>query len=494
MPSFACNINMLLQRGLVKHFRVNPVILIICLVLGLISKVHGLDTIPDPNRSLAFPGAEGFGKYTRGGRGGMVYIVTNLNDSGLGSLRWALEAKGPRTIVFEVSGTIYLEKSINVRNPDVTIAGQSAPGEGITIANYWLNFANMQNIIVRFLRFRPGDTSGRENQAAYGVYMNNAIFDHCTFSWATDEIATFYGVRNFTMQWSIISEALNNSVHSKGLHGYGTITGGQNVSWHHNLIAHATERMTMFDHNGLYRNEREILDWRGVTDFRNNLIYNWQRRASSNGAGGTFNLINNYYKKGPAATGDRVDFILNPQRNTNTFDYGKFYLRGNVLEGNNRVSQDNWSAVRLENTPLHNEYFDQVKATVPFEIPSDIYSFQETAQQSYEKILLYAGASLYRDPVDQRIVLETKTGSFTFTGSKGSRGGIIDSQNDVGGWPELKSAIPALDTDRDGMPDAWELEKGLNPERRDDRFYDLDPNYTNLEVYLNGLVAHLMGK
>lgn len=442
----------------------------------------------------AFPGAEGFGKYTTGGRGGKVYIVTNLNDSGPGSLREALGAKETRTIVFEVSGTIYLQSSINVRNPNVTIAGQTAPGEGITIANYWVNLARMNNIIVRFIRFRPGDTSGKENQAAYGRLTENVIFDHCTFSWATDEIATFYAVRNFTMQWSIISEALNNSIHSKGPHGYGSITGGKNVSWHHNLIAHAKERMTMFDRDGLYMSAQEIIDWRGITDFRNNVIYNWQDRASSNGARGQFNVVNNYYKKGPAASGDRVDYILNPQSSDTDgkITYGKFFLDGNILEGNQTVNNDNWQGVRLENTDLHNRYIEGVKATIPFFIPNGTYSFSESAQESYLKVLDKAGASLFRDPVDSRVVQEARTGTYTYEGSKGSTGGIIDSQNDVGGWPVLESLPAPKDTDRDGMPDAWETARGLNPNTYNPNGYNLDPNYTNLEVYLNGLVAHIM--
>jgi hypothetical protein len=459
----------------------------------VVSPAHGSSL--DSTKVLAFPGAEGFGKYASGGRRGLVYIVTNLNDSGLGSLRWALTAKEPRIIVFEVSGTIELKSPVMVRNHNLTIAGQTAPGDGITIANYQIDFVNMKNVIVRYIRFRPGDVSGREIAAAYGVYMDNAIFDHCSFSWSPDEITSFYGVRNFTLQWSITSEALNNSIHSKGKHGYGAITGGKNVSWHHNLFAHTTQRMVMFDHPGLYRNEQEIQDWRGVTDFRNNVIYNWQNRASSNGAAGTFNLVNNYYKKGPAATGDRVDFILNPQRTGQglTFTYGKFFVQGNILEGNSAVNADNWAGVRLENPPLHNEFIGQVRVNTPFSVPADIYGFQESAQESYGKVLDFAGASLSRDAVDRRVVDETRKGTFTFKGSKGSMGGIIDSQTDVGGWPELKSLPAPKDTDRDGMPDDWEIRMGLNPERRDDRLYDLDPNYTNLEVYFNSLVAHLMG-
>jgi predicted phage tail protein len=445
------------------------------------------------DKIIAFPGAEGFGKYSIGGRGGKVYIVTNLNDSGPGSLREALRAKEPRTIVFEVSGTIALQSPVIVRNSNLTIAGQTAPGDGITIANYHLDFVNMKNLIVRYIRFRPGDVSDIEKPAAYGVYMDNAIFDHCSLSWSPDEITSFYGVRNFTLQWSITSEALNNSIHSEGKHGYGAIAGGKNVSWHHNLFAHNTQRMVMFDHPGLYRSEQEIQDWRGITDFRNNVIYNWQDRASSNGAAGTFNLVNNYYKKGPAATGDRADFILNPQRTGSdlTFTYGKFFVQGNILEGNSAVNTDNWVGVRLENPTLHNEFIGQVKVNTPFSVPADIYGFQESAQESYGKVLDFAGASLVRDQVDQRIVQETKTGTFTFLGSKGSTGGIIDSQKDVGGWPVMKSLPAPKDTDRDGMPDAWELENGLNPNFADNNGYKLSSSYTNIEVYINSLVKHI---
>jgi len=444
------------------------------------------DSIP------AFPGAEGFGKYATGGRGGMVYIVTNLNDSGPGSLRWALEAQGPRTVVFEVSGNIELQSPLRVRNSDLTIAGQSAPGEGITITNYRLHASNMNNLIIRFIRFRPGDVTGMENQAGFGAFMDNVIFDHCTFSWATDEIATFYKVRNFTMQFCIMSEALNNSVHSKGPHGYGTITGGKNVSWHHNLITHAVERMTMFDHPLLYKSPQEILDWRGVTDFRNNVIYNWNRRASSMGAEGTFNIINNYYKPGPATTSIARNRILAPQRIIDVADYGKFFLHGNSLYGNPEVSQDNWKGARLENDELTKQFLESVKVFSPFHIPEGIYEKTYSAQEAFERVLAHAGASLFRDPVDKRIIEETRNGKYTFEGSNGSTGGIIDSQKDVGGWPELKSLTAPKDTDRDGMPDDWEMANGLDPNKADNNGHNLHPHYTNLEVYLNNLVSHIM--
>ncbi|MCR9014614.1 LamG-like jellyroll fold domain-containing protein [Aquiflexum gelatinilyticum] len=449
----------------------------------------------DPNlqKVIAFPGAEGFGKYASGGRGGQVLKVTNLNDSGPGSLRDAVTSSGSRIVVFEVSGTIFLQSPINVTSPDLTIAGQSAPGDGITIANHRLNFTNAKNIIVRYIRFRPGDTSGLELQAGFGVYIDNAIFDHCTFSWGTDEIASFYAVRNFTIQWSIISEALNNSVHSKGRHGYGAIVGGKNVSWHHNLLAHAIDRMNMFDHMGLYKNSQELVEWRGVTDFRNNVIYNWQDRASTNGDGGNFNLINNFYKPGPATTSSEArNFFLNA---TGTFNgsstiYGKFFLNGNILNGNSSVSTNNWTGVKLETSELTKQFLESTKLNSA--LPTNVYSYIPTGQESYFRVLDYSGASLVRDPVDTRVVQETRNGTFTFSGSKGSRFGIIDSQNDVGGWPTLRSLPTPLDTDRDGIPDAWESANNLNPIRSNDREYNLSPYYTDIEMYINSLVDILV--
>lgn len=445
----------------------------------------------DPSRLqvIAFPGAEGFGKFASGGRGGQVLKVTNLNDSGPGSLRDAVTRQGPRIVVFEVSGTIYLQTPINVTSPDLTIAGQTAPGDGITIANSRMNFTNARNIIIRYLRFRPGDSLGLEQQAGYGVYIDNAIFDHCSFSWGTDEIASFYAVRNFTMQWCMISEALNNSVHSKGIHGYGAIAGGKNVSWHHNLLAHAIDRMSMFDHMGLYRSSQELQDWRGITDFRNNVVYNWQNRAASNGDGGNFNLINNFFKPGPATTAAEArDFFLSPTSTQvgTSLVYGKFFVNGNILNGNAGVNSNNWAGVRLENSDLTQRFLESTKLSTP--LASDVYSYTPSAQEAYLKVLDHAGASFFRDAVDTRIVQETRNGTFTFTGSRGSRFGIIDSQRDVGGWPTLRS-LPALaDTDQDGMPDSWETANGLNPNRSNDREFNLSPYYTDIEVYINSLV------
>ena len=440
----------------------------------------------DPNRQnvLAFPGAEGFGRYASGGRGGQVIKVTNLNDSGPGSLRDALGIKGPKIIVFDVSGTIKLSRPITVKESNLTIAGQTAPGDGITISNYWINFIDIENVIIRFLRFISGDTSGEEGNPGYGAYMKNIIFDHCTFSWGTDEIASFYAVKDFTLQWCVISEALNNSIHPKGPHGYASITGGKNVSWHHNLIAHATQRMVRFDHPGIYSSDQAILDWRGNTDFRNNVIYNWQQRASSGGEEGFFNVINNYYRAGPS-TEDRNHFLspIGP-------NYGKFFVSGNILHNNSSVNTNNWEGVKLEDSDLTERYLESTKLSTA--LASDVYEFNHSALEAYQKTLDFAGASLVRDPVDLRIVQETRNGTFTFNGSNGSRNGIIDSQRDVGGWPVLKTLPAPLDTDGDGMPDAWESANGLNPSVSNDKEYNLSPYYTDIEVYINSLVQGII--
>lgn len=455
-----------------------------CFFIILFS-VFSLNELKGQTNILAFPGADGFGKFTTGGRGGKVYIVTNLNDSGPGSLREAVEASGPRIVVFEVSGNIKLRSRLNIEDSNITIAGQTAPGEGITLQNYPLRLIEKENIIIRFIRVRLGDLPGLENDASEGRFCKNIIIDHCSFSWGTDEGASFYANENFTLQWSIISEGLNNSVHKKGEHGYGGLFGGKNASFHHNLIAHFTLRTPAFDNPAIYLSDENILKFRGVVDFRNNAIYNYRDRASSNGPEGTFNLINNYYKPGPSSLSD--SYFLKPTGEG--WDYGKFYVNGNILENKSQVNSDNWKGVRLEDAALTEKFLESTKLYSP--LAADVYSFNRTALESFGKILDIAGASYFRDPVDTRIIQETKTGTYTYKGSKGSTGGIIDSQNDVGGWPVLKSLPAPKDTDRDGMPDAWELENGLNPNSADNNGYKLSSSYTNIEVYINSLVKHI---
>ncbi|EMS32077.1 hypothetical protein C943_01339 [Mariniradius saccharolyticus AK6] len=439
---------------------------------------------------LAFPGAEGFGKYTSGGRGGKVYIVTNLNDSGPGSLREALESTEPRTVVFEVSGNIELKSSITIRNGNLTIAGQTAPGDGVTLKNYPMRVFGSQNLIIRFIRFRLGDLAKIEADAFEARDGSlDLIIDHCSFSWGTDETCSVYRVKNTTVQNCIIAEGINDASYfgKEFNHAYGGIWGGENVSFFKNLISHFVIRSPSIASNT------------NIADLRNNVIYNWNFRSTNNGENANANFISNYYKPGPATkfqpTNTQIaNFFLWPTGP----EYGKFYLEGNKLEGKTILEQDQWLGVRLESGDLTEQYLEQLKnkdqngSLVPFPVPSHIYSKTMTADEAYESVLAAAGASLVRDAVDKRIVQEVKTGTVTFKGSKNGLLGIIDSQNDVGGWPVLQSLPAPKDTDRDGMPDAWETEHGLNPNSYNPNGYNLDQNYTNLEVYLNSLVSHIM--
>ncbi|UJP64905.1 LamG-like jellyroll fold domain-containing protein [Mongoliitalea daihaiensis] len=442
----------------------------------------------DLNEISAFPGAEGFGRFASGGRGGQILKVTNLNDDGPGSFREAVRTRGPRIVVFEVSGNIQLQSTLIINEPNITIAGQTAPGDGITITNYKVRI-NTENVIVRFLRFRLGDNFFvGDNDALEVRNSEHVIIDHCSLSWGTDETGSFYGNRNFTLQWSILSEGLNRSIHeSGGAHGFGGLWGGFNASFHHNLLAHFTQRNPAFDHVGLFSSPQQLERWRGVVDMRNNIIYNWQFMPSSGGELATVNLVNNYYKPGPAT--NNLNWFLRPT-NPSGGAYGKFFISGNILFGNNAVSIDNWNGVTLQNSQLTNDFLHTLKLSSP--LPADVYENNNSASVSYQRVLANAGANLFRDPVDTRIVQETQNGTFTFRGSNGSRNGIIDSQKDVGGWPNLRSLPAPLDTDGDGIPDAWELANGLNPQVPNDKEYNLSPYYTDIEVYINSLVQNLV--
>ena len=430
---------------------------------------------------IAFPGAEGFGKFTSGGRGGRVIYVTNLNDEGIGSFRDACTQEGSRNILFKVSGTVFLKSTLTIKNDYLTIAGQTAPGDGICIAGADVNI-KANNVIVRFVRFRMGDINKIEGDAFGGLRNKNCIVDHCSMSWSTDECASFYGNENFTMQWCMVSESLAKSVHFKGAHGFGGIWGGIKATFHHNLLADHTSRNPRFGN---------LVESRNM-DFRNNVVYNWGFNSAYGGEGSEQNYVANYYKPGPATRENVRNRLLQVTKNK-TQSYGVFYVADNVMEGDKDVTRDNWKGIVIsqgetdKDDSVDSQLIEKVKADQPFgfePIP------KETAFDAYKKVLLYAGACLHRDPVDTRIIQDVKTGTAQYGKSfDGGGNGIIDSQEQVGGWPELKSLPAPIDADGDGMPDRWEAEnKPLDQNTADGNGYDLDTTFTNLEVYLNSLV------
>jgi pectate lyase len=430
-------------------------------------------------QTTAFPGAEGFGKFASGGRGGEVIEVTNLNDSGPGSLRDALGVRGPRTVVFRVSGTIRLLEPLVIRNGNLTIAGQTSPGDGICTRDYTVR-VEADNVIIRHLRFRLGDSTRLADDAfSGGVFservFRNIIIDHCSMSWGIDECSSFYDVADFTMQWCFITESLNHSFHPKGDHGYGGIWGGYRASFHHNLFAHHTSRTPRFN-GSRYLKSAE----RSLVDFRNNVIYNWGFNSAYGGENGRQNVVANYYKYGPGTHSSVRGRILQP-----TDSVGDWYVAENFVWGDTTISSDNW------NGGVQGEYAKAQKRrrrVTPF--LSDSVTVQ-TPQEAFELVLAHGGATLpRRDRVDERIAKEVRTGTAHFGGIWGVRRGIIDSQDNAGGWPEL-AALPApLDTDRDGIPDEWERRSGLDPDNPRDGAIITAGGYSNLENYLNSLTGN----
>lgn len=417
----------------------------------------------------AFPGAEGAGRHSKGGRGGVALQVTTLADSGPGSLRAAIDRREPRVIVFDVAGTIALESPLVIRHGQVTIAGQSAPGDGVTLRNYPL-IISADDVVVRYLRSRLGDASGVEADAVSITRGRRIIVDHISASWSVDEtlsVASRYnppeaGPYDVTVQWSIISESLNRSRHAKGDHGYGTLVRGAHgarITFHHNLWAHHRARNPR---PGNYLSPAE--DPVGpIMEFRSNVFYNWGGRFAGYDADKaqrvTYNFIDNAYVAGPNSTGELAFQEENAE--------ARAHFAGNSMNG--AMPADPWSLVEGGDRP---GYRLERPALVGVVTP-------ERAGPALANVLLHAGASRARDTVDARIVADV-----------GARSGrIIDSQQDVGSWPELQGGAAPLDTDRDGMPDAWEDANGLNPGDPADGPADRDNDgYTALEDYLNSLV------
>jgi hypothetical protein len=495
----------------------------------------------------AFPGAEGHARYITGGRGGEVRHVTNLNDSGEGSLREALKGDKPKTIVFDVSGYIDLKSQLDITS-NTTIAGQTAPEPGVTLRYYTVYFGKCDNVIVRYIRFRRSQVKDVNDgaDATWGRKRNQIMLDHCSFSWSIDEVASFYDNNNFTMQWCYIAESLTNPGHSKGAHGYGGIWGGKLASFHHNLIAHVTNRAPRF--NGAryqwdgYKDNMyfDQYQWENYVqaenvDFRNCVMYNCQSGSACYGdpGGGQINIVNNYYKAGPsnekAKTVTKVT-VGSKDNSTPEVLYGmtsRYYINGNyVSAAGDKAADYDWKGVdydggtvlidgeRYSKDPNHmngsnvayaeKDGVDYVKIKLDEPCPAGDVTTHD-AETAFSKVLSFGGACLYRDLVDARYIIEAGTGIAAYTGPVTKKPGQLDFINDPEGeqdetlpsYPELesKNRLLGYDTDGDGMPDEWEGANGLDPhDGSDANTYTVDSKgwYTNLEVYLNSLVEDIM--
>ena len=431
----------------------------------------------------AFPGAEGFGRVAKGGRGGDVYHVTTLADAGAGSLREGIKsAKGPRTIVFEVAGTIQLKRALVVDKSGLTIAGQTAPGDGITLRDYTFQIRNAHDVVVRYMRFRLGDENKPVGAKGGDDTVNTedidrVIFDHCSLSWAIDGTHDLRRGGNFTLQWCIISEALNHSLHNKGSHAmaasYRDLSG--DITLHHNLIS------TCRDRHPTLGSAKEPP--RRIVDFRNNVVYNWSASGTANFADHFINCINNVWRPGPMTDPAKQPIAMKGSLP----DLAKGHMSGNVFEGREDFTQDNYAALDFRRwlvaaNPASGYKYAGTVAQWRTEAAAELGEAlpqTQPATEAMERVLAKAGASLHRDAVDERVVGDVRN----------RRGKVIDSPREVGGWPVLRSHPAPVDTDRDGMPDAWELAHGLDPKNAADGAAVAANGYTHLENYLNSLVV-----
>ena len=499
-------------------------------MLAALLLTTGLHAVP--KKVPAFPGAEGFGMFTTGGRGGEVFHVTTVEDNGdnknpiQGSLRWAIRKKGPRTIVFDLSGTIHLKSELKVQNGDLTIAGQTAPGDGICVADYPFTIS-ADNVIIRFMRFRLGnkEVAHHEGDGLGASDHDNIIIDHCSVSWSIDECLSVYGGKNITVQWCIASQSLRNSGHEKGAHGYGGNWGGSGASYHHNLLAHHDSRCPRLGPRVTTQEDERV-------DLRNNVYYNWGGNGCYGGEGQNINIVNNYYKPGPgtAKRGKRIEqriaqlgvrtteYTKHDTEHPNKWDvmwhrWGKYYIDGNVNDKYPQISEDNWTGgVYAQTNPEKcdgtwtQETMDTIRAKAPLDILPTTTHLPNIA---YRQVLDYAGCSLHRDQVDELVVMDTRMGLASHTGvlkdkkGHGNNPGIIDTPEDNrpagksgenwSAWPELKNLPAPADTDGDGVPDEWEKEVGMDPNNAaDGKMIHRQSGYTFLEIYLSTLVADIM--
>lgn len=494
-------------------------IFLMLLALFMITVSAMQTAVAQSSKPLAFPTADGFGKYTTGGRGGKVYHVTTLEDNDSeGTLRWAINQRGARTIVFDVSGTIFLKNRLSVHEPNLTIAGQTAPGDGICVADMPFTI-DASNVIIRYMRFRLGNdhVDRHEGDGLGGSKAENIIVDHCSVSWSVDECLSIYGNRNSTVQWCIVDQSLVNAGHQKGPHGYGGNWGGSGASFHHNLIAHCVSRVPRLGPSPVTQEDERM-------DLRNNVFYNWAGGGCYGGEAMDVNIINNYYKPGPATDMMPVNVrirIAKPNIRTTQYCHrevladgtvrgnvwtkmwhvwGHFYLSGNVNADYPEVACDNWNAPFLDqivNEENDGTYTSVTRDTICLQAPIPVpHATTETAEEAYELVLRKAGASLHRDSHDRIIIDDVINRKASASGT--TLPGHIDSPYDNrpsgapanwSPWPLLQSKKALKDSDGDGMPDAWEKKHNLNPkDPADGNATTLSAPYTNLEVYLNSLV------
>lgn len=476
---------------------------------------------------VAFPGAEGFGKYTSGGRGGKVVYVTTLADdkdgATEGSLRWAMKQypDEPITVCFAVTGEIRLVKDLRINRKNYTIAGQTAPGVGIVITHNKVNCGGSENFIIRNIRFRIGSYNTDSvfiTQNAFGAEnCSHYIIDHCEFGWSSEENMNTYDSHFITVQYCIVHEGLNKSDHPKGARGYGCQWGGSPATYHHNLLVNNNKRSCRF--NGAQSNDYVV-----YLDYINNVQYNFE--GGSNGCYGgentakldsgeynglnsahECNFINNYYKVGPNTTNSTKLFFMSSYARSGATSWApaQWYLSGNIFDGAPAITENNWKGVKSENskypldtlrvdslirpkTPWWRWTQDSIYGRYDFDMYAYAVETYETAEEAFETVTDTAG-TFPRDHVGKRLAADTKAGTYTYVGSRTGKKGIIDVETDAEGFYDYTQVAPLTDTDKDGMPDEWEIANGCNPNVADNNVRHAS-GYTMLEMYLDYAMTH----